>query len=393
MLQEARLRHRFEIQSRQIERVFARHEMVAQVDGGIADQRSIRFDLQTHLVTGWDRLRDLAGELKTALGVPDVAFSRQGGRWQLDVAFKEDPPVALLDLLAMVPDLPPHTAALGLSDDGRPVLLQFDPKDMTHMLLSGIKGAGKTSLIRTMALSLALTNRQSNVQLLILDPQTPTSSPAYTELEPLNFLPHMLTSVVYGLETAVETLNFLANELSYREENDVTVPKLMVFVDHAASFMESGGEAVVDLLTHLVQRGEKVGIHLVLSTERPESEVIDANLRANLTVRVVGRVANRRAARDASGIENTGAENLLGGGDFLAITAGRQVIFQAAYIDDYDLHMSLGQLQRPPAPTLMAQPHFIRAHLDEVPLPDEPEEQSTILFFDANGRIRPRGVE
>jgi len=393
MLQEERLRHRFEIQSRQIERVFARHQMLAQVEGGVADLHSIRFDLQTQLAMGWDRLRDLASDLKSALGVPDVSLNRQGGRWQLDVAFKEEPPVALLDLLAMTPDMPPLTVALGLSEDGRPVLLQFDPKDMTHMMLSGVEGAGKTSLLRTMAVSLALTNRQSNVQLLIIDPQTGMSSPAYSELEPLNYLPHMLTSVVYDMRTAVETLNFLVNEMTYREENDVAVPKLVVLIDHAASFMEVGGKQVVDLLTHLVQQGQKVGIHLILSTSRPEADVFDANMRANLVVRVVGRVADRQRARDAAGRENTGAENLFGSGDFLAITGGRQVNFQGAYIGDYDLHMCLGQLQRPPTPTLMAHPHFIRAHLDEVAEDEASGSGKNVMFFDADGRSWPRGVE
>jgi len=387
MLQEQRLKHRYEIQSRQIERVFARHQLPAEVNGGVAGQRSIRFDLQTQLVTGWDRLRDLAGELKSALGVPDVAFSRRDGRWQLDVAFKEDPPVALLDLLVGLPDLPPLTAALGLSEDGRPILLQFDAKDMTHILLSGSRGAGKTSLIRTMAASLALTNRQSNVQLIIMEPQTGGASPAYTELEPLNFLPHMLTSVIYDERTAVETLNFLVNEMSYREESSVLVPNLIVFIDQAAAFMESGGPTVVDMITPLVQRGEKVGIHLILSTEQPDAEVFDANMRANLPVRVVGRTANRRAARDATGLEHSGAENLLGSGDFIAVTNGRMIGFQAAYIGDYDLHMSLTQLRRPPTPTLMAHPHFIRPNLHDHSSPGEEVNKPTVMFFDANGRV------
>ncbi|MCB8982231.1 MAG: DNA translocase FtsK [Ardenticatenaceae bacterium] len=396
MLQQERLRHRYEIQSRQIERVFARHKMLAQVEGGAASQSSIRFDLQTQLVTGWERLRDLAGDLKTALGVPNVALSHEGGRWQLDVAFKESPPVALLDMIAMTPNLPPLTAVMGLSEDGRPVLLQFDPKDMTHMMISGDEGAGKTSLIRTMALSLALTNRQSNVQLLILAPETEGREPAYTELEPLNFLPHMLTSVVYDMETAVEVLHFLANEMAYREANDVSVPNLLAFVDQAAKFMENGGAPVVDALTHLVQRGHKSGIHLVLSTERPEAEVFDANMRANLTVRVVGRVGSRQAARNGAGLEDSGAENLLGSGDFIAITGGRLIGFQAAFIGDYDLHLSLTRLRRPPTPTLMAHSYFIRPHLDDVMADGSLENTSDdegMMFFDANGRTRPQGED
>lgn len=394
MLQEQRLRHRVEIQSRQIEQVMERQNMPAQIAGGSVGRRSIRFDLQTHLALGWDRLRDLADDLKEALRAPDVALSRQGGRWQLDVAFREEPPVSLLDLLAMTPDMPPHTAALGLSADGRPVLLQFDPKDVTHMLLSGMKGAGKTTLIRTMAVSLALTNRQSNVQLLIMDPRTGEGEPAYTELEPLNFLPHMLTSVIYDQETAVEVLFFLVNELNHREQHDAVTPHLVVFIDQAAAFMDDGGAPVVDALTHLLQRGQKVGIHLILSTEQPGAEAFDATLRANLAVRVVGQVPNRQTARDAAASDGSGAETLFGRGDFLAITNGRQVNFQAAAVSDYDLHMCLAQLQRPPVPTLMAHPYSIRPHLDEIPAVDAPDNRQNVMIFDANGRLWPRtGME
>ncbi|MBK8984769.1 MAG: hypothetical protein IPM39_01595 [Chloroflexi bacterium] len=403
MLQAQRLQHRLEIQSRQIERVLARHDMAPTrmgypdaasrngraLAGGVVTPRAITFDLQTALAAGWERLRDLTGEMKVALRVPDVSVSRQGGRWQLDVAFKEEPPVPLLDLLAITPDVPPLTAVLGLSPDGRPVLLQFDPKDMTHMLLSGMAGAGKTTLIRAMAVSLALTNRQSQVQLLILSPQMDDRPPAYAELESLNYLPHMLTSVIYDLNTAVETLHFLVNEMAYREENQTAVPHLIVFIEQAAAFMAGGGAPVVDAITHLVQRGDKVGIHLVLSTTEPGAAVFDANLRANLAARVVGQVPDKRAARDAAGSENSGAETLFGRGDFVAITGGRQVSFQAASIGDYDLHLSLSRLRRPPTPTLMAHTYVVRPHLDEIPLAAAPIDRQNVLIFDADGRLWP----
>ena len=231
MLQKQRLQHRIEIQSRQIERVFARHEMATEVTGGVVGPRAYRYELQAMLTTGWDRLRDAAGDLKTALGVPDVAIRRADGRWQLDVAYKEEPPVALLDVLAMTPQIEPLTAVLGLSEDGRPVLVQFDARGMTHMMVSGMPGAGKTSFIRTIALSLALTNRQSNVQLLVIDLQIGASAPAYTELEPLNYLPHMLTSVIYDVETAADALNFLVNEMAYREETGAAVFNVVVIID------------------------------------------------------------------------------------------------------------------------------------------------------------------
>ncbi|MBK6328542.1 MAG: DNA translocase FtsK [Chloroflexi bacterium] len=393
MLQKQRLQHRIEIQSRQIERVFARHEMAAEVTGGVVGPRAYRYELQAMLTTGWDRLRDAAGDLKTALGVPDVAIRRADGRWQLDVAYKEEPPVALLDVLAMTPQIEPLTAVLGLSEDGRPVLVQFDARGMTHMMVSGMPGAGKTSLIRTIALSLALTNRQSNVQLLVIDPQIGASAPAYTELEPLNYLPHMLTSVIYDVETAADALNFLVNEMAYREETGAAVPNVVVIIDQAAALMEVGGAPIGDAITQLVQHGETVGIHLILSMDEPGAAAIDTILRANLPVRVVGKSADRQAARDAAGRDGSGAENLYGRGDFVAVANGNLVNFQAAYVGNEDLHMSVSQLLRPPMPTLMAHPYLIRPHLDAVSVEEIADDGANVLFFDGNGRLWPSARE
>ena len=169
---QARLQHQLELQSQQIERFLSHHQLSANITGGAVQPRSIRFDLVTPLTQGWERLRDLTHELKTALNVPDVRLSAEDGQLRLHIVRPEEPPVALLDLLPLLPDLPPVTAVLGLAEDGRPILLDFDNPDVTHVLAAGMTGAGKTMLLRTMALSLALKNRQSQLQLLVIDPET-----------------------------------------------------------------------------------------------------------------------------------------------------------------------------------------------------------------------------
>jgi DNA segregation ATPase FtsK/SpoIIIE, S-DNA-T family len=363
MLQEQRLKHRLEIQSRQIEKVLDRHDMPAQVSGGYVAPRSISYDLQSHLATGWERLRDLTSELKVALGVPDVMVSREGGRLRLEVGRTDEPPVSLLDLLAMNPDVPPLTATLGLSENGRPVLLRFDAQNAPHVLLSGAAGAGKTVLLRTMILSLALTNRRSRAQLLVIDPQVDDRQPDVQALEPLNFLPHMLTDVVYEMETAVEALNFLVGEVAYRADKEVLSPAMIVLIDRAAALLETGGAPVMDAITHLAQRGHRAGVHLILSTQRPGAAVFDAVLRGSLPVRVVGKVNDAATARAAAGLPDTEAENFLGKGDFVLVTGQKQRYFQAALVGDYDLHMCLQQLRRPNTPALLAHPYLIRPHL------------------------------
>ena len=378
---QTRLQHQLELQSQQIERFLSHHQLSASITGGAVRPRSIRFDLVTPLAHGWERLRGLTQELKTALNVPDVRLSAEDGQLRLHIVRPEEPPVALLDLLPLLPELPPVTAVLGLAEDGRPILLDFDNPDMTHVLAAGMSGAGKTMLLRTLALSLALKNRQSQLQLLVIDPETANSRTSYTILEPLSFLPHMLAGISYRLEEAIETLEFLRGEMAYRRQQNTTTPTIMTFIDKADHLLEIGKGPIVEALTELLQYGAAVGIHLILSAERPETAVFDNVLRANLPVRLIGQTRNAEEAHTAAGITDTNAEYLLGQGDFLAVVGGETTHFQAAYISDYDLHLCLEDLHRNRPQPLLARPASIRPQLlteTETATPDLPQA----FFFD-----------
>ena len=371
-LQAMRLRHRLAIQARQIDRVLERRDVPAQVAGGWVEQGGIRYDVQGHLAQGWERLRGLTSDLKMALGVPDVTWSRENGRLQLSISRPTEPPVSLLDLLTLTPDVPPLTAVLGLSSDGRPVLLRFNQREMSHVLLSGAAGAGKSALLRTLALSLALHNRQSQAQFLIIDPQPEERPLGYPYLEPLNYLPHLLTPACHTFEEAAKALQFLVQEMERRDEDDTAQPSVFAFIDKAAFLLESGGAPVVEAVTRLLQRGERAGIHLILSTQRPDAAVFTAMLQANLTVRLAGQQNSPRLARAATGHPASGAEQLRGMGDFVAVIGQTPIYFQGAYVGDYDLHLCLQQLYRTPQSILLARPYFDRPKMTPVNGADNP---------------------
>jgi S-DNA-T family DNA segregation ATPase FtsK/SpoIIIE len=270
----------------------------------------------------------------------------------------------LLDLLPLLPDLPPVTGTLGLDEDGRPILLDFANPDVSHVLITGESGSGKTTLLRTLALSLALKNRQSRLQLLVIDPETAVSRQSYTILQPLSFLPHMLAGISYQMEEAVDTLQFLKGEVDYRRQQQVQLPTIMLMVDNVDQLLTNSDEAR-ELLQTLLLHGAEVGIHCVLTTQQPETAVFNNQLRANLPVRIVGQASDVAAAQAASGLPDTQAEYLLGQGDFLAVVGGEVTHFQSAYIGDYDLHLCLDDLHRNRPQPLLAQPVQLRTTLSD----------------------------
>ena len=99
-------------------------------------------------------------------------------------------------------------------------------------------------------------------------------------------------------------------------------------------------------LTRLAQRGREAGLHLVAGVQKPAAALVGPLLKANFPVRLVGRVASAEDARVASGLAGSGAERLLGRGDFLAVAAGRVIRFQAAWMapEDWRSLAAAGQL-------------------------------------------------
>ncbi|HFE66067.1 MAG TPA: hypothetical protein ENJ93_02295 [Chloroflexi bacterium] len=361
MLKEHRLKHQLELQSQQIEKVFSSHQVSARVAGGEVKPRTIRFDLQAHLEAGWERLRHIKQDLLTVLG---ATLINEDGRWQVQLNRKEEAPVPLLDLITLAPEMPPVTAVLGIDEAGNPLLLEFSADDLTHMLISGSAGAGKTTLLRTIAVSLALSNRQSRLQLAVIGANKADQS-IDSALAPLDYLPHMLAPVAFTPAETKELLQFMVDEVDYRQEQQMQTPVIILLVDDVVALMDSVGPFVSEAVTKISQHGPDVGIHLALTAGQPASEKLSTVLRANLPVRIVGRVADAAAAQAASDLPGTQAEYLLGEGDFVAVVGETAVHFQAAYIGDYDLHLTLETLQRNRPRPLLARPVNNRTSLPQ----------------------------
>jgi S-DNA-T family DNA segregation ATPase FtsK/SpoIIIE len=119
-----------------------------------------------------------------------------------------------------------------------------------------------------------------------------------------------------------------------RDSQGVSSPVIVAGVDEMADLLMTGGKAVEAALVRLAQRGREAGVHLLACTQKPSAELVSGLLKANFPVRLVGAVASPEDAKVASGIAGTGAEKLLGRGDFLLVAKGDVIRFQAAYASE-----------------------------------------------------------
>lgn len=331
------MRRMLEYQADRIEAVLAQHRIPARVTGGTVTPRWIRYDVLPAIGTRIRALTSLAEELAAALGAPSVRIARQGALIAVEVPREDPRPVRLLPLLRGLRNVPLATALLGIADDGAPLLIRLPSPNVAHILVAGTTGSGKTALLRAMALSLAYFNPPHALRMVLMDPK----GSAFRDLEPL---PHLARPVITDPDEAAEALQSLVRlmEMQSRQGNreagergtplsSSSLPICLLLIDELADLMLVGGERVERPLTRLLQRGREAGIHVVAATQKPTAAVIGSLIKANFPVRLVGKVASPEDARVASGWKGTGAERLMGKGDFIAVAEGKLHRFQAAY--------------------------------------------------------------
>lgn len=324
-------------QANHLEALFTSHKLDVAVNGVQLSPRWIRFILNLGLGTKISSVENLAEELALALGVPTVRVSRSIGALALEVPLPNPLPVHLLALLPDLPVLPPVTGILGLSLEGEPYTLPLMAPEVTHVLIAGATGCGKTELLRTMLVSLALYNRQAHLQLALIDPKR-------RGLTPLGGLPHLLAPVATDSVEAEELLKYIVSEMERRDqENLPATPRIVLAVDEVADLLTMGGKEVENLLVRLAQRGREAGFHLICSTQRPSANAVPSSIKANLPARLVGKVASAQEALTASGISGTSAETLMGNGDFISIIGGQITRFQVAYTGLPDIQHLIGE--------------------------------------------------
>jgi S-DNA-T family DNA segregation ATPase FtsK/SpoIIIE len=310
---------------------------------GTVTPRLIRFHLSPALDTRLSHIARLAEELALSLGSPSCRVARRGGAIDLEFPRADFDTVHLLPLCRRLTQVPPCTAVLGLDEEGTPLLLRLPSPEVTHVLISGTTGSGKTSLAQAMIASLALHNHLADLGLILIDPQ----GRGYA---PFADLPHLALPLAQEEGEILHALRWLVGEMERRhqtaEGQPLGFPRLVVFMDELADLMLVGGREVERLLTRLVQRGRGAAIHLVAATQKPTAAVIGSLVKSNFPLRLVGSVPSPEDAKVASGLAGTGAERLMGRGDFLLVIKGQVLRFQGALISEGEIRDLVAQLRR-----------------------------------------------
>jgi S-DNA-T family DNA segregation ATPase FtsK/SpoIIIE len=321
------MRAQLELQANRIETLLRMHNVRARVCGGTVTPRWIRFQVLPALGARISKIKHLNEELAAALNTTNCRVARRGASLDVEIPRDDPKPVRFLPLYRRIDaqDIPPATAILGLADDGHPLLIRLPSPDVAHILVAGTTGSGKTVLLQTIILSLALYNQPGMVQMILIDPKR-------SAFEVFDSLPHLTLATDRATDDPARTLQTLVSIMEDRGgEIPLDEPRLVLIIDELIDILMTSDEAMPPL-TRLLQRGREAGIHVIAATQKPSSAVIGSLNKANFPVRLVGRVTSATDARVASGWSGTGAERLEGRGDFIAIAEGQLTRFQTPYI-------------------------------------------------------------
>lgn len=238
--------------------------------------------------------------------------------------------------------------AMGRDVSGAPLFAALEK--MPHLLVAGATGTGKSVTINSILLSMLYRHTPDVLKMILVDPKR-------VELTLYNDIPHLITPVITDNKKVLGALKWAVNEMDRRydtlskhgsrdisayntsisEKGEPIMPYLIIVIDEMADLMSSYGRDVEAAIVRLAQMSRAVGIHLILSTQRPSVEVITGLIKANITTRVALQVASQIDSRTI--LDMAGAEKLLGRGDMLFISndsaKGRRL--QGAFVTEKEV--------------------------------------------------------
>jgi DNA segregation ATPase FtsK/SpoIIIE, S-DNA-T family len=243
----------------------------------------------------------------------------------------------------------PLAIALGRDVSGNPVVA--DLARMPHLLIAGATGSGKSVCITSLAACLALNNTPDEMRMIMIDSKM-------VELLRFNGLAHLYGKVETNIERILGVLRWVVVEMEHRyrllesarardldaynkkqarKESGHPLPRIVVLIDELADMMMSAPDQTEHNLVRLAQMARATGIHLVVATQRPSTDVVTGVIKANFPARLAFAVASGVDSRVI--LDTTGAETLLGKGDMLFLNpeVGNPVRAQGAMVTDMEI--------------------------------------------------------
>jgi len=252
---------------------------------------------------------------------------------------------------------------LGKDAAGQPLV--SDLSRMPHLLIAGTTGSGKSVCVSSIIMSILMTRSPAEVQLILVDPKV-------VELAMYKDVPHLMCPIVTEMGKAEAILDWAATKMDERyallaeagvkdirsynrlgraglkqrldiasdeemERIPVYLPHIIIMIDELADLMMTSAKEVEFYLCRLAQKSRAVGIHLIVSTQRPQANVVTGLIKSNLPCRIAFRVASRLDSRIV--LDQNGGEVLMGQGDMLFLPPGSSKLIRAqgTFVADEEL--------------------------------------------------------
>jgi S-DNA-T family DNA segregation ATPase FtsK/SpoIIIE len=252
----------------------------------------------------------------------------------------------------------PLAMALGRDVSGQPVVA--DLSRMPHLLIAGATGSGKSVCITSIAACLAMNNSPEDLRMVMIDSKM-------VELLRFNGLPHLYGKVETNIERILGVLRWVVVEMEHRyrllegahardletynrrlsrKKDGEPLPRIVVLIDELADLMMSAPDQTEHNLVRLAQMARATGIHLIVATQRPSTDVVTGLIKANFPARLAFAVASGVDSRVI--LDTTGAESLLGRGDMLFLNpeVGNPVRAQGVMITDMEIERIIAHWQK-----------------------------------------------
>ncbi|MPM49178.1 DNA translocase SpoIIIE [bioreactor metagenome] len=264
-------------------------------------------------------------------------------------------PVRMSELIATIPEELKHKKLLfilGKDLMGRPVYCEMDK--MPHLLIAGATGSGKSVCVNGLICTILLRTTPDEVKVLLIDPKK-------VEFTQYRNIPHLIGPVISDSNDASRALKVIVDYMenryevfskvgvrnintyndylkSHPEEKLKQMPRIVVIIDELADLMSTVGKDVEQSIQRITQLARAAGIHLIVATQRPSTDVITGIIKANIPSRIAFAVSSGIDSRTI--IDTVGAERLLGNGDMLYWPIGEptSIRLQGVYVTDDEVN-------------------------------------------------------